>query len=248
VILALESIRHKSRKRDPERDDERSAVVRLVHYLLSKAPGVRAFTYDATLRGVHRAPLISDGIVVFTPQHGGIQPHPIQRYEHGKCSHDIYAVEDRACERHITVDGETYYAPLAVEELERRKQKTTRFYHRLAIPCPRGDHEIRIRVDKTKEDREIDPSTRKQRFNRAEHLRQVPPDTPAGRHLKGFRQDSESNHSRFDQRYPHKRVPAYGAIAALLIYIGYAWVNNSTARAVCQSTRGLDQQPADLAA
>ncbi|WP_232788927.1 hypothetical protein [Streptomyces odonnellii] len=244
VILAMESIRHKTKSRDPEREDEGTAVVRLMHHLLSKAPGIRAFTYDTALRGVHRAPLIADGIVVFTRQHGGLEPHSLQRYEkthkdNRKCSHDLFTVEGRICQRHFTVDGETYYTPLPVEELERRKQKKSRFYHRLVIPCSRGDHELRIRVDETKEDREIDPSSKKPRFNRAEHLRQIPPDTPAGRRLLGFRQDSESIHSRFDQAYPHERVPAYGANAGLLIYIGYAWVNNSITRALGQKPLGL---------
>jgi hypothetical protein len=109
--------------------------------------------------------------------------------------------------------------------------RTSRFYHRLTIPCRVKNHTLRIRVDETPEDREIGPSTKRQRFNRTEHLRQIPPDTHAGRRLKGFRQDSESQHSRFDQSYPHKRVPAYGVDAALLIYIGYAWLSNSVARA-----------------
>lgn len=246
VILALESIRHKSRTRDPERDDEGTAVVRLVRHLLTKASGVRAFTYDTALRGVHRAPIVAGGIVVFTTQHGGIEPHPLLKYEGKECKgarcHDLYVAEGRVCERRITVDGETYYTPLPVQELERRKGiEKTRFSHRMTIPCPRGDHRIRIRVDETKEDSEVGPSTKKKRFNRTEHLRQIPPDTPAGRRLKGFRQDSESQHSRFDQAYPHKRVPAYGANGALLIYIGYAWVNNST-------TRIMARKPVSLAA
>ncbi|MEU9324070.1 hypothetical protein AB0D91_09650 [Streptomyces canus] len=242
VILALESIRHKSRKRDPERDDEGTAVVRLVRHLLGKAPGVRAFTYDTALRGVHRAPLIAGGIVVFTTQHGGIEPQPLRVYEGKGHSHKLYVAEGRVCEFHSTVDGEAYYMPLPVQELERRKGiEKTRFSHRMTIPCSRGDHKIRIRVDETKEDSEIDPSTKRKRFNRTEHLRQIPPATPAGRRLKGFRQDSESNHSRFDQAYPHERVPAYGANAALLIYIGYAWVNNST-------TRIMARKPVSLAA
>ncbi|MCT9010917.1 hypothetical protein [Streptomyces rhizosphaerihabitans] len=53
------------------------------------------------------------------------------------------------------------------------------------------NHTLRIRVDETPEDRETDPSTRRQRFNRTEHLRQIPPDTHADHRLKGFRQDSE---------------------------------------------------------
>ncbi|MEU7647494.1 hypothetical protein [Streptomyces huasconensis] len=149
----------------------------------------------------------------------------------GPCRHDLNVAEGRVCKRLLTDDGTTYYTPLPVEELERRESKQTRFYHRLIIPCQVEDHVLRIRVDETPEDREIDPSTKRQRFNRTEHLRQIPPDTHAGRRLKGFRQDSESQHSRFDQSYPHKRVPAYGANAALLIYIGYAWLSNCVARA-----------------
>ncbi|MGY0067988.1 hypothetical protein ACWZEH_14395 [Streptomyces sp. QTS137] len=117
-----------------------------------------------------------------------------------------------------------------MEELERRESKRTRFHHRLTIPCRVKNHTLRIRVDEPPEDPETGPSTKRQRFNRTEHLRQIPPDTHAGRRPKGFRQDSEPPPSRFDQSHPHKRVPAYGANAALLICIGYAWLSNSVAR------------------
>ncbi|MFI6940382.1 hypothetical protein ACIBI4_14005 [Streptomyces sp. NPDC050418] len=234
VILALESVRHKSRAKDPHREDEGKATVRLVKYIKGKVPGVRAFTYDTALRGVHRAPLIADGLVVFTPQHSGLEPQPLLKYEEkdNPCiGHDLYAAAGRVCERHITIDGETHYSPLPVEELECRKGNQVRFYQRIEIPCKGLTHHTRVRVDETKEDREIDATTKRQRFNRTEHLRQIAPGTPAGKRLKGFRQDSESQHSRFDQSYPHERVPAYGAIGALLVYIGYAWVSNSIARA-----------------
>ncbi|MGW7362055.1 hypothetical protein ACWGI8_01195 [Streptomyces sp. NPDC054841] len=165
---------------------------------------------------MHRAPLIAEGLLVFTTQHSGCTPQPVQRYQDGPCTHDLYVAEARICERRITVDGQTHYTPLRVEELECRAGKRTRFYHRLTIPCAVKPHTVRIRVDETEEDRQMDPVSKRQRFNRTEHLRQVPPDTPAGKRLKGFRQDSESQHSRFDQSYPHKRVPAYGADAALL--------------------------------
>ncbi|MFF3454636.1 hypothetical protein ACFYXH_09935 [Streptomyces sp. NPDC002730] len=232
VILALESVRHKSRAKDPHREDEGKATVRLVKYIKSKVPGVRAFTYDTALRGVHRAPLIAEGLVVFTPQHSGLEPQPLLKYEDGPCGHDLYAAAGRICERRFTVDGETHYTPLPVGELGCRKGQQNRFYQRIEIPCKTKSHHTRIRVDETKEDREIDPATKRQRFNRTEHLRQIAPDTSAGKRLKGFRQDSESQHSRFDQSYPHKRVPAYGAVGALLVYLGYAWVSNSIARAL----------------
>lgn len=236
IILALESVRHKARKRDPHREAEGPAIVRLVKEILNKAPGVRAFTYDTALRGIHRAPLIAQGMVVYTPHHNGLNPHPLLKIEEHPCQHHLYAAVGRVCERRITIHGKTYYNPLPVEELEYRKGNQIRFYLRIEIPCPNGPHKIRIRVDETKEDREIDPSTKRHRFNRTEHLRQIAPGTPAGKRLKGFRQDSESLHSRFDQAYPHDRVPAYGATGGLLIYIGYAWLTNSIARALSPRT------------
>ncbi|RPK40875.1 hypothetical protein [Streptomyces sp. ADI93-02] len=232
VILALEAIRHKSLEEDPERESEGVALVEMVKHILTRVPSTKAVTYDAALRGRHRAPLIAKGLVVFTPQHEGVTPQSLLRHKDGTCAHDLYVAEARVCERHITVDGKTHYTPLPVEELEQRKGEKARFYHRITINCPVKTHTLRIRCDETDEDRQIDPKTKRQRFNRTEHLRQVPPSTPAGRRLKGFRQDSESIHSRFDQSYPHKRVPAYGARGALLIYLGYAWVNNSITRSL----------------
>ncbi|MER6381363.1 hypothetical protein [Streptomyces sp. NPDC001250] len=234
VILALESVRHRSPEDDPQRESEGIALVEMVKRIIARAPGTKAVTYDAALRGKHRAPLISQGLLVFTPQHDGLTPQSLLRHKEGPCAHDLYVAEARVCERRITVDGKTtHYTPLPVEELEHREGKSsTRFYHRITINCPVKTHTLHIRCDETDEDRQIDPKTKKQRFNRTEHLRQVPPDTPAGRRLKGFRQDSESIHSRFDQSYPHKRVPAYGARGALLIYLGYAWLNNSITRAL----------------
>ncbi|MEO3850315.1 hypothetical protein ABGB09_22275 [Streptomyces sp. B8F3] len=65
------------------------------------------------------------------------------------------------------------------------------------------------------------------KFNRTEHLRQVPPFTLLGGRLKGFRQDSESSNCTLDYSHRDNRLPAYGADGALLIYIGYAWMINS---------------------
>lgn len=125
--------------------------------------------------------------------------------------------------------GLVVYTPLPVQELECRKGTRIRFYQRIQIPCPQGNQHTRIRVDETNEDREVDPSTKRRRFNRTEHLRQIAPGAPAGKRLNGFRQDSESQPSRFDQAHHLERVPAYGAVGALLIHLGYAWVNRSPA-------------------
>ncbi|MFG2713962.1 hypothetical protein ACGFX2_25885 [Streptomyces goshikiensis] len=74
VILGIESLRTKSAELDPERDDEGTAFVKLAQSILRRAPRLRAITYETGLRGVHRAPLIAEGLVVFTTQHGGLTP------------------------------------------------------------------------------------------------------------------------------------------------------------------------------
>ncbi|WP_406382098.1 hypothetical protein [Streptomyces sp. NBC_01618] len=126
MFLALESICHKSEEEDPEREAEGAALVEMIRHLLKHAPGLRAVTYDKALRGVHRAPLIAEGLLVFTPQYAGLPPQSLERYQDGPCTHDLYVAEARVCERRITVDGQTHYTPLPVEELEYRKGKRAR--------------------------------------------------------------------------------------------------------------------------
>ncbi|MGW3651187.1 hypothetical protein [Streptomyces sp. NPDC000878] len=46
-----------------------------------RAPGVIAASFDTAWRGKHRAPLIRRGLIVFTRQHNGINPHPLTKYQ-----------------------------------------------------------------------------------------------------------------------------------------------------------------------
>lgn len=241
-ILNADSARHRSPEEDPERDEEASAALRLAHEILDRAPGVIAASFDTAWRGKHRAPLIRRGLIVFTRQHDGINPHPLAKYQcrckkqcecqYEKCTHDVYAAVGRSCERQITVDGKTIYNPLPVREfIARYGKKGWRFYHQIEIPCRNGPHTELIPVYETEDDRAIDPRTKRKRFNRTEHLRQIPPGTHHGDRLLGFREDSESSNSSLDYSHRDRRVPMYGAEGALLGYLGYAWVNNSIALA-----------------
>lgn len=54
---------------------------------------------------------------------------------------------------------------------------------------------------------------------------------------------SATNHSIFAHPYPHKRFPAYGANGTLLIHIGYAWENNSTARIMAPGPTSTAARP-----
>jgi hypothetical protein len=92
-------------------------------------------------------------------------------------------------------------------------------------------------VYESREDQALDPRTKRRKFNRTEHLRIIPPGTEAGDRLIGFRQDSESGFSTLDETYRLRRIPAYGADGALLIYIGYAWAKNSVALGISRRTR-----------
>ncbi|MFD6334467.1 hypothetical protein ACFWGI_33495 [Streptomyces niveus] len=126
--------------------------------------------------------------------------------------------------------------PLPVRDLAHRKGvKGWRWYHIVEIPCGNGNHNELIPVYETQEDSTIDPRTKRKKFNRTEHLRQIPPHTHLGDRLKGFRQDSESSNCTLDYSHWDKRLPAYGADGALLMYLGYAWVINSIALATANN-------------
>ncbi|MFC1431005.1 hypothetical protein ACEZDB_10110 [Streptacidiphilus sp. N1-3] len=227
MILNIDAVRHRAKPLDPEKFNEAAAAVKMAMEVLAAAPGIKAVTYDTALRGVHSAPFIRQGGVVFTRRHDGIKPHEVAECSDGKCTHSLYAAAGRVCERRITVEGNTLYSPLPVREFEVRGNGKVRFYHVIEIPCSSGEHTMRIRVYATEEDREIGAGGQGGKFNRTEHLRQVPPETPAGRRLLGFRQDSKSTNSRLDQAFPHERLPAYGSKAGLLIVIGFAWAQNA---------------------
>ncbi|WP_432111666.1 hypothetical protein, partial [Streptomyces sp. YPW6] len=230
IILNMDSARHRSPEDDPDREEEASTTLRLAHEILDRAPGVLAFTQDTVWRGKHRAPLIARGVTVFTRQHDGATPRPLKHYTYTRCNHRIYTATGRACELLPTVDGVPLYNPLPVRDTPVREgKKRFRFYHDVEIPCPHGPHRELIPVYETREDRALDPRTQRTRFNRTEHIRQIPPLTDFGRRLLGFRQDSESHHSNLDYSHRDKRVPAYGTDGALLLCLGHAWVINSIA-------------------
>ncbi|MFC5027869.1 hypothetical protein ACQFX6_17390 [Streptomyces sp. DSM 41987] len=239
IILNVDTARHQSEKLDPDRQEEAEVAVRLATEIRVRAPGPHTVVYDKAWRGVHRARLIRAGFLVFTRQYDGLKPQPLKkyRYEATDCTHHVYAAEGRACERLLTVEGKTLYNPIPVREVEHRNGEETRFYHVLEMPCRNGPHVERIPVYETREDRSLDPRTKRMRFNRAEHLRIIPPATAAGNRLIGFRQDSESGFSTLDETHRLRRIPAYGADGALLIYIGYAWAKNSVALGIDRRTR-----------
>ncbi|MDW4903941.1 hypothetical protein RB628_00925 [Streptomyces sp. ADMS] len=239
IILNVDTARHQSEVLDPDRKEEARVALRLAMEIRARTPGNHTVVYDKAWRGVHRSPLIRAGLLIFTRQYDGLKPQPLKkyRYESTECVHDVYAAEGRACERLISVEGKTLYNPIPVREVEYREGEESRFYHILEMPCRKGPHVERIPVYETREDRVLDPRTKRMRFNRTEHLRIIPPVTEAGERLIGFRQDSESSFSTLDETHRLRRIPAYGADGALLVYIGYSWARNSVALGITRRTR-----------
>jgi len=231
IVLDLQALRFKKESADPDKELEGDAAVAGMLRIRKRIAGRLAFTYDKALHGVHRAPLVAAGISVYTPQVENLQPQPLQTVTHEHCVHELYAAAGRVCERLLPADGgRIIYNPLPALGFHPRPGKRYRFYHQIGIPCRYGPHTAMIRVDETAQDRQIMSNGRK-RFNRTHHLRMIYPGTSAGARLAGFRQDSESKHSTWDQSYRHKHVPAYGSDGGLAIYFGYAWLANSIARA-----------------
>lgn len=233
VYINSGTARHRSVEADPEREAEAGAAVELVHEVRAILPDADlTVVFDTAWRGAHRAPLIRRGIVVFTPHHDGLEPRPFDRHICARRTHKLFAVIGRTCERQTTVEGKDFYAQLPVVDIEYRFSGTScRIYHVVEIPCGEEVHVRRIPVYETRADQKIDPRTHRMAFNRTEYLRIIPPETDAGRRLLGFRQDSESGNSNLDLALRLERMPIYGAVGALLTFIGFAWVTNSIALA-----------------
>jgi hypothetical protein len=206
---------------------EAALAVESLTQLAGRAPGMVGAVWDGALRGVHRDALAKAGLLVINKQHGGAHPEPLHPLRDKACYHDLWAADGRVAERTLTEDGTAEFRPMPVARLEQRPgDETTRWYHVLAIPCDQGaTHMHRVRLDQSEEDI-------KREFNRAEHLRQIPPGTAVFDRLYGYRPDSESLNAVLDTTWLHKRIIAYGAERQTLAILGFAQSQNAISRHV----------------
>lgn len=193
--------------------------------LVEAAPGLLGVVWDGVVRGVHRDELAKAGLLVVNKQHDGLPNWRLPTLREDGCYHDLWASGGRVAERTLTEDGTEEFRPVPVTRLERRANADAhRWYHVLEIPCARhGSHTHRVRLDQTEEDK-------KQRFNRSEYLRQIPPGTAAFEDVYGNRPDIESLNALLDATWRFKRIIAYGAARQTLAVLGFASAHNAIAR------------------
>jgi hypothetical protein len=90
------------------------------------------------------------------------------------------------------------------------------------FPAHAGGGTLRVRLDTTDDDRRRD-------FNRAEHLRPIPPSDPEYQHLYARRNDAESINRALDDSSWLARAHSAGRDRQLLNLLGYAIAVNSIA-------------------
>ena len=117
------------------------------------------------------------------------------------------------------------FRSIHITRLERRSSTDSyRWYHLLTLPCQgHVPHQHRVRLDQTEDDTQ-------RGFNRAEHLRQIPPGTATFSRLYGYRPDAESLNALLDATWRNSRIIAYGAARQTLAVLGFAHTQNAIAR------------------
>ncbi|MFZ3498275.1 hypothetical protein ACODT5_34475 [Streptomyces sp. 5.8] len=202
--------------------------------ILDAADGCLGVLYDGAFRGMHRDVIARRGRLLINKQHKGARPRYLRTLDYGLCRHELWSQQGRAHERVFLDTGTTKLLPLPILKLQRRASPNThRWYHLIAVPCPRGAHEHRepVSITTTPGEREDGQSDTETGFHRAEHLLQIPGNTATHQHLYGGREDTESGFSQLDRSLWNRRMIAFGADAQSLVILGFLLAQNATSAA-----------------
>ena len=220
-------------------------------------PGALGVIYDGAFRGVHLTELLRDRgllpIVPVTAASGGrhakkprvertvlVGPGTIRRPGGTTSECILYAEAGALCLGELTMSGDITLFPLERTKIEPRSNAdgTYRWYGVFSVPDHAGGGTIRVRLDTTNEDR-------RRKFNRAEHLRAIPPSDPEYRQLYSRRSDAESINRALDDSSWLGRAHSAGRDRQLLNLLGYAITVNSIA---LHRHRRVAEPPGELAA
>jgi len=175
---------------------------------------IRTGTWRPEYPGDTRPDKPTPHMALFPPLAGGIATHT---HEHGQCKHTVGAENGWAIEVVVGADGKRHHKRLAHKHLERRRPNgDTDHYARLFIPCPFGterrhdaegeltrghDHQVNARQCKDYDDAG---------FNVGEYFRLVRAGDPQFERIVPGRNNTEQLHSRRDENYYRRRIPAWG--------------------------------------
>jgi hypothetical protein len=204
-------------------------------------PGALGVIYDGAFRGVHLVELLREHgllpIVPVTAASGGrrakkprvertvlVGPGIIRRDDGTTRECILFAEAGALCLGELDATGDITLIHLERTKIEPRRNAdgTWRWYGLYAVPDHAGGGTLRVRLDTTDEDR-------RRRFNRAEHLRPIPPSDPDYQRLYPRRADAESINRALDDSSWLGRAHSAGRDRQLLNLIGYAIAVNSLA-------------------
>jgi hypothetical protein len=205
-------------------------------------------SWDGAMRGKHVSELMDRNLLAYSNltakkvHNDGTREEQemhlmdkVSRHDGGSCRHEIWSYGGRAHDVVVDDVGNQVRDPLPILRLlPNRGETRTRWYHEVAIPCEHGEHadgpdgigryhrEL-IRLSRSTEEL-------RNSINRAESMRQLPPNTPGGDTAKGYRQDSESLNAQAENSWYSERLPAWGAPRQTLIMFLFAFMHNSVSR------------------
>ncbi|WP_137234697.1 hypothetical protein [Streptomyces sp. BPSDS2] len=207
---------------------EAALAVTMLLDAAARLPGLTGACWDGALRGLHRDPLMKTGLLAVSPQHDRIAPRRLTPVTDCPCSqrHDLWSKDGALHEAAILETGEVHLTPMTRIRLEPRGRRRCRWYQLSRLSCGNTHRE---RLDATEEDR-------RRGFNRAEHLRQHPPDTDGYTQCYRWRPDAESLNAQLDSTLWNRRMIAYGAPQQTIVMLGFALAQNALTRHLHQRT------------
>jgi hypothetical protein len=225
----------------PDVGGEANVALESIGRVAPLLPGALGVIYDGAFRGVHLTELLRDRgllpIVPVTAASGGrrtkkprvertvlVGPGTIRRDDGTARDCILYAEAGTLCLGELTTTGDVTLIRLERIKIEPRQNAdgTYRWYGVFNVPDHAGGGTIRVRLDTTDEDR-------RRRFNRAEHLRAIPPSDAEYQRLYSRRSDAESINRALDDSSWLGRAHSAGRDRQLLNLLGYAIAVNSIA-------------------
>ncbi|MCW3037790.1 MAG: hypothetical protein JWM17_3102 [Actinobacteria bacterium] len=242
----------------PSKQQEAAVAMQCFARLRPLVPGAQGVIYDTALRGAHHQTLLRElGLLPINRVSGSAAASEEPKSTGGRNERTIH-IEDRPI---LLGDGSSRILRLLArggaigledstadgshEFVELRRLRTLRirdksglyrWYNQCALPDAYGGGTVMVRLQAN----EVDAG---RKFNRAEHVRAIPPGDPDFKRLYGRRSDAESINRGLEDTLYLRRAHSVGHARQHVNLLGYALMVNSLA---------LDQhhrrQPLSLAA
>jgi hypothetical protein len=219
------------------------------------APGIQGVTYDMALRGVHIDAIMRElGWLTITkvaaksnpttrkgrrfgtyvPKSAHIENRTIKGIDGKDVTLALYALAGALGIGELSDDGRIVFVPLERIRTHRNQNKggPFRWYNDYALPPEYGSKTLTVRLHGN-------PADVRQRLNRAENLRAIPPSDPDFAHLYARRNDAESINRALEDTLYINRAHSVGQSAQQADLLGFALVVNALSYARHRAREGM---------